>query len=85
MTPVNLITDVKNNYDRLQRFYFLTMTHRIIIRTHFIAVIFGVDFNFVIRIIIIYRFNIVKQLNFSPTISMFNLPAKNKGFFSNYF
>ena len=71
---------LKNHYDCQQRFYFLSMTHWIINRTHSIAVVFGVHFNFVIRIIIIYCFNVVKQLNFSTTISLFNLDAKNKGF-----
>ncbi len=77
---VNLKSASKDHYDRLQRFYFLSMTHRIIIRTHFIiAVIFGVHFNFVIRITIIYCFNVVKQLNSSTTKSLFILDANLQG------
>ncbi len=75
-----IILLLKNHSDCLQRFYILTMTHQIIIRTHFIAVIFGVHLNFVIRIIIIFHFNVVNQLNCLTTISLFNLDAKNKGF-----
>ncbi len=62
----------EKHYDRVKIFYFLSMTHWIIIRTHFIAVIFSIHFNFVNRIIIIYRFNVENELYFSSTISSIN-------------